>query len=324
VARDGGSVVWSTVLRRCVLALLLVAGPVVLVLVQPQRCYDQVAGDRVVETCEPLPAGSPVVLGYLLLVGALLLPEVADLEIAGVFKLRRQIAEARADAAEAKDAVLRLTAENRAVALATGGDATGGTSTVLVNIGRDVATAAALLDARGEATPEQPFLEELEPVWEDTGEAALVAFRAGMLGLGSMIPVPFGGLGDVRVLGFTIGDAGDHFELTHDPSGVGEGSAARTLDLLNEDWPPQGSIRALGSDVWIFTAPATDAQGRLVGALAVLLPLSQETDVAALLDGDDEPDLVEELAAAVEVAAEAYARLLIDLLGERPGSVAGA
>ena len=319
----GGSAGW-TLTRRLVLAVFLIGGPVTLLLAQPQRCYDQVAGDVVLETCEPLPVQSPLVLGYLLLVGALLLPEVAELEVAGVFKLRRQIAEARAEAAEAKEAVLRLTAENRAVALARGGDATGGTSTVLVNIGRDVATAAALSDARDEPSLGQPLLEELEPVWEDTGEAALVAFRAGMLGLPGILPAPYGDPADVRVVGFTIGESGDQFELTHDPSGIGEGLAARVLGLLNEDWPPQGSVRALGSDGWIFTAPATDAQRRLVGALAAVLPPPPHPEVAAFSDEDGGPDLVEQFAAMVEVAAEAYARLLIDLLGERPGSAAGA
>jgi hypothetical protein len=312
------------VTRRVLLAIVLVAGPVALLWAEPQRCSDQVAGDVVLETCEPLAVESPLVLGYLLLVGALLLPEVADLEVAGVFKLRREIAEARADATEAKAAVLRLTTESVAVALAKGGDATGGTSTVHVNIGRDVATAAALSDARGESSPEQPLLEELEPVWEDTGEAALVAFRAGMLGLSWILPAPYGDPADVRVVGFTIGESGDQFELTHDPSGVGEGLATRALGLLNEDWPPAGSIRALGADGWIFAAAATDAQRRLIGALAAVLPPPRPAELAALPDDEVGRDEVEHFAAAVEVAAEAYARLLIDLLGERPGQAAGA
>jgi hypothetical protein len=69
----------------------------------------------------------------------------------------------------------------------------------------------------------------------------------------------------------------------------------------------------------VSASRALDDDGRVVGALGVVLsppdiPFGQEVPRHRL----------EELAAAVETAARTYARLLVDLLGERPEVTTGS
>ena len=63
---------------------------------------------------------------------------------------------------------------------------------------------------------------------------------------------------------------------------------------------------------WIVTAPALDHDGAIVGALAAVIEWGQ-----AVPEGTSGgPDELDEMVAEVTAAAGAYARLLIDLLGE--------
>lgn len=66
------------------------------------------------------------------------------------------------------------------------------------------------------------------------------------------------------------------------------------------------------SNGYLLSAPACDDQGLVVGALVVLMPAS-----AANLDHVDEEDTV----GTVVMMANAYARLLIDVMGETPRQV---
>lgn len=63
--------------------------------VEPTQCRDVVAESAVVQICEPLAVSSPLVLLVALIVALLLMPELSELELAGLVKLRARVARAR-------------------------------------------------------------------------------------------------------------------------------------------------------------------------------------------------------------------------------------
>ena len=64
-------------------------------------------------------------------------------------------------------------------------------------------------------------------------------------------------------------------------------------------------------------APALEDDGSVVGAVAILIPHEDIPHAEGVVAADD---LLRDMAAWVDTAASAYARLLIDVLGERPQS----
>lgn len=85
----------------------------------------------------------------------------------------------------------------------------------------------------------------------------------------------------------------------------------QATSLLNAHWPLDGPLVANENGGWIVIAPAESADGEKMAALAAILTSVPDPDT---VDGDPFDDV----AAAVDVAANAFARLLIDLLGEQP------
>lgn len=76
--------------------------------------------------------------------------------------------------------------------------------------------------------------------------------------------------------------------MSHDPFEADGSLRDLAVRLMNEDWPPQGNALAIGVDGWVRAAPARDARGRLVGALAeIVAPPPVDLDV--LPQGDDGP-----------------------------------
>lgn len=292
---------WRFVRRGALVAVLLWAAYMVL-FVQPTHCRDAVADTTVVQVCEPVAVSSPAVLVVALVVALLVLPELNELELAGLVTLRRRVAETQTDVAELRAQVVHWQAAAESQALA--GSTAGASAQVHVSIGRDHSTAAAIESQQG--APGEPVALPLVPATV-VGSAAVVAFRAGLLGLDDVLP----SVGvNVALVGFTLAEDGGHLEATHDVFPAPPELLDRADELLNDDWPIEGNMLATAEDGWIVASPAYNDDGEVIGALAAIFTPPPDP-------GGIEGDPFEELAAAVEVAAAAYARLLIDLLGEQ-------
>lgn len=194
-----------------------------------------------------------------------------------------------------------------------------------VVFGRDALTAASLTglqdDTGGGVEVGAP---ELDPQSEEVGEGALVAFSAGLVGLSATLPKMPGDSSESVLVGLTLTAERDGLEATHDPDEAKPDLVERAVHLLNEDFPPRGGVLAVGVDGWIFASPACDGAGGLVGALVAIVspPPVDAEDLADPSSGAAAGS--ESMAAALDVAADGYARLLIDLLGEQALPPAGA
>jgi hypothetical protein len=302
------------VLRWLVLAALMVALVVVWLLGPPVQCREAATDGGVFEVCEPVSLTSPVFWVLLVIAGLLLVPDFAEVQLGGLLGLRRELAETQTkiavvqrDIAELNLAAARAAASAVSAAAAQAASSAEVESHLHLHLERQAETAAAVQAARAA----QPVVGARRL----PGVYASAAMHAGMLGLAGFFPQ---WCGPVQVVGLTLGS--DGLEVTHDYFGVRTPERDRVQALLAE---PSGAVAIdIDSRAWVAASRAIDDDGRVVGALGVVL---SAPDVPS---GDDVPaERLEELAAAVETAARTYARLLVDLLGERPevtrGSAAG-
>lgn len=288
--------------RLALLAALAWAGYMVL-FVEPSQCKDAVADATVVEICEPVPVTSVQVLFVAVVVGLLVLPEVNELEIAGLIKLRTRVAQAEAEVAEVRAQLAQF--EASAAAQAVSGSLAASTTQINLHLAeRQRATGLATQSLIGDPSS---FTGAAEEVVEEVGEPAVRAVTAGLLGLAQTIP-EFDG--EVAVVGYTFAEDGEHLEPTHDVFGAQPDLLLQATALANDDALWDGALLAQTADSWIIAAPSFTADEEPVGALAATLTPTVDAP------GDEDPP--EEVIAAVEVAAETYARLLVDLLGEQP------
>ncbi len=288
-------------LRWALVALLLIGAVVAWLVGPPEVCREAVAGSRVVTICEPITLTSPVILMGLLLIGLLLIPDLAEVQIAGVLGLRRDVEEARAALAVTQRQVAELQVAGIAASRSDAESVAEVESHVHVHVERQAETAAAVQAARAGGPA--------EVTRSGPGAYALAALHAGMLGMAGFFP---SWCGPVQVLGLSE-DPEEGFVVTHDWFGVRSRFAERAVRLLQE--PTDGVAVDIDDEAWVAGSLAADDDGRVVGALAVVLnpqlPVPQSGDL------DLAQDRMEQLAAAVETAARTYARLLVDLLGER-------
>jgi len=293
------------VVRWSVLAALVLGLVVAWILGPPEQCKEAATDTRVVEVCEPISVTSPIVWVVLLGAGLLLVPDFAEVQLGGVLGLRREIAETQERVAGVQRDLAQM---SLAMARAAAGAASSAAAQaeafaeveqhLHLHMERQAATAAAVEAAH----TERPVI----PGRRSPGIYASAAMHAGMLGLGGLFP-PW--CGPVQVVGLTPDDG--ELEITHDYYGVRAAYLDRVRALLAE---PSGEVSVdLDEEAWVATCAALDDDGRAVGAVGVVL---HELEPPA--DGQDlSAERLEELAAAVETAARTYARLLVDLLGER-------
>ncbi len=288
-------------LRWSLVALLLVGAVIAWLVGPPEVCREAVAGSQVVTICEPISVASPVVLLGLLLIGLLLVPDLAEVQIAGVLGLRRDVEEARAALAVTQRQVAEMQVASIASSRADAESVAEVESHVHVHVERQAETAAAVQAARAGGPTE---VSRTGP-----GGYALAALHAGMLGLAGFFPA---WCGPVQVLGLSE-DPEQGWVVTHDWFGVRSRFAERAVRLMRE--PGEAVAVDIDDEAWVAGCLATDDDGRVVGALAVVLDPQLPTPQSG--DLDLAQDRMESLAAAVETAARTYARLLVDLLGER-------
>jgi hypothetical protein len=312
---DGGSDSgsgWRWVTRILIVSVL--AGSAYLLLFEnPQRCGQQLSdAGQAVRVCAPLEVTSPQALLVLLVIGLLLLPELAEIEIGGVLTLRRAVAEAkgeatqaRTEAAEARLAsaqlaaqVTQLTAHTASAAAATS------TTNIYLEQARQTAEAQAQLQSE---VPSQPSAA----VTTTPGQSSLVAFTAGLVGLAHSLPRLDEGVG-VAVVGTTLTEDGLALEATHDPFDVEQHLLELAERLLNGTDLRPGEVVAAFEPGALVVASLAAIDGEVVGGLAAVLRPRPSVEATA---GDQHLD---EFYAAVRIAAGAYAQLLVDLLGEQP------
>ena len=278
--------------RAAALAVLAWAANMVL-RVGVSVCRDALAEAEVVRVCEPLAIASPQVLLVAVVVGLLFAPDLSELELGGLVTLKRRVEKAEAEVAQAR-ADVALTRAELTAQIATTSTASAQQLTYF-----DYRRTAGVAEALTSIPPRSGRSGDPE-------QAATTAFLAGLVGLESHIMVP--PEVDVSIVGFTrAGDRGGRVEATHFSSAPHDTELHQFASAVVADqWPITTTSVAVRDDGWVVIAPVHDDDGSLLGAFAAIL---HPADRLAAVDEV-------ELAASVEPAAQAYARMLIDLLGE--------
>lgn len=304
---DASTPAWRR-LRRIGLVVLLVFGGVVLLVGPPVTCHQEVVDGVTVRLCETMRLADPRAGLYLLLVALLLFPEVSELEVGGVLTLRRRLDRIGEEAGELKSQLAEMRSEAYAVSRAAASNRTQVNNTIVTrqeDTGEAVAEAAA---ASAGAT-----LDETADV--DVADFAQLAFAAGVAGLPQALP---GFAAGSTVLAYTPSETGqlEVNAASVEPAALEVEPVTR---LVNEQ-PSEPRVQRM-DDCWAVTAPVLDARQRLLGAVAVLLDPTLPGVPAS-----DSPTLAEaeKMGVVGAVAAQVYARLLVDLLGERAGATIGS
>lgn len=270
-------------------AYMLMSGKV------PRVCRDEVASsdaatspdDLVVRVCEPMGVTDPRVLLFLLVVFALRLPWFSEIEVAGLFRVKKQVEDAEREVRGLRESVRTAQAQVASLSATTTAQAVQSTKVEVhhhEHRGEDTGETQRTVLA---GSDEAPFTE---------GAFAQTAFKAGLLGLPELFPVE---RTPAAMQFFTWGD--DELELSQSVGDTNDDLAAAARSLVN----PTEAVASTGSHGVLVTAPAFDDDGSTVGAL-----------VAAFRQGERVLEDPEPVFADVENVASAYARLLVDLLGE--------
>lgn len=282
----------GAVVMLALAAYMLLAGKV------PQVCRDEVASsdtaktpdDLVVRVCEPMEATDPRVFLFLLVVFLLLLPFFSEIEVAGLFRVKRQLEEAQEEVDGLRESVRAAQAQVATLAATV-------TATTTSQASNQTSVQVQVVDPRGLESAQSQQLANAgdDEVPFTEGAFAQTAFRAGLVGLQSLFPAD---RAPYAMLFFTWGD--DELELSQTVGDVND-QLGDTATLVAD---PSEAFASITQHGLLLTAPALDDDGSAVGA--VVAAFHDQT----LLE-DHEP-----LFADTENVASAYARLLVDLLGE--------
>lgn len=279
------------VARRLAVAALLVGAAAVLRHGPPGTCRDAVAGAGVVRVCEPLTVTDVRVLLFLVTLALLVVGELHEVGIGGLLTLKRAVAAARADAAEARREIaeFRLTAQSIGSAVATSG--------VNVYFPRAESTGSVVAaPERGDAA------HAYSP--PQVGPTATLAFFAGVSGLRTVLPR---WASDAVVVAFMANDDGS--PRYHASSGADDATVAEARRVVRTRSGTSPVVDVTEAR-WIAVAAARDEAASPFGALAVIVDVT-----TVRCGGPDDAARLDELAAAADVAAAVYARLCTDLLG---------
>jgi hypothetical protein len=288
--------------RRVVLGVLIVAAVVLFALSGlPEVCTERLptASSTPVNVCEPMAATDPRALLFILVLGLLLLPELAELEIGGVLKVRRQLEDVKDEATELKGELAHIRTQVLTAANAN--------ASVVNNLygprPEDVAAGASEVDGQGDGK----FDEQ-----ERSGAVALLAFQSGLSGLTDLLP---SWVSRAAIVGYTFGENGDlePFYVVH------HGQNAEAFSPPKGTvWMPNGDSDVYiesGGHVLVVTVRPFSAARQYVGALAVHVPDEVVQEAGSARDFDN---LVDDVVEVTDLMADVYARMLLDLLGEEP------
>lgn len=270
----------------------------------PEVCAQQLPTDSTtpVEVCKAMSASDPRALLFLLLLGGLLLPELTELEVAGVLTVRRQVREAKEEVSGMKTELAHIRTEILTAATAAAhSQSRASVENYNVFPERAADVRRAYEEAAGNGDGE--FDES-----EERGAYAAVAFEAGFDGLTRYLSA---GMTPAVVAGYRF-NADDELELDLLTTRGDVPTDLQDALLAAESPRTSGVFYDDSINGYMLSAPACDDQSLVVGALVVLMPAS-----AASLDTADDEDTI----GTVVMMANAYARLLIDVMGEKPRQV---
>ena len=288
--------------RRVLLVALLVGATVWLFFFGlPEVCSQQLpaASNRPVDVCETMSVSDPRAALFVLVAGLLLLPELSELEVAGVVTVRKELKEAKDEVSGLRTELTHIRNEILTAATAAAhsqSKASVENYNVFPQRATDVRRAYKEVGGDGDGEFDES---------EERGAYAAVAFEAGFDGLTRYLT---DGMTPAVVAGYQF-NAADELEL--DLMTTRGDVPAVCQDALLGASPPRTSGVFFDDSIngYMLSAPACDDQGLVVGALVVLMP-----EKVANPDQVDEEDTV----GTVVMMANAYARLLIDVMGETP------
>lgn len=267
----------------------------------PETCSQQLSqgSPTPVTVCSDMTLTDARALLFLLVIGGLLLPEVAELEVAGVLSVRKQVDEAKDEVTGLKTELAHIRAEILTAATAAShsrSKASVENYNVFPGRAADVRRAYKEIQDGGDGELDQS---------EQRGADAAVAFEAGFYGLTRYLTER---MTPAVVVGYLFGED-DQLRLDSLVTS-GEGTAGLEAAQRAASPPPtSGVFYDAHDDGYVLSAPACDDQGLTAGVLAVRVP-----STSAALDELN----VEDAVGAILLIAGAYARLLIDLMGEKP------
>lgn len=281
VAAAGGLIVWAS-------AMLLWDRV-------PTTCHDEISSteaakapaELVVQVCEPMAATDPRVVLFLLVILLLLLPWFSEVEVAGLFSVKKQVEDARKEVDGLRESV--RTAQAQVATLS---------ATTIAQQVQQTKVEVQLHDHRREdsAETQEHALAGRPPDEVTAGAFAQVALTAALEGLHTLFPeecIPVGMVfftWDETTLEQygTVGDVDDDLQ-------------AVAYLMANTKKPKSWAHREPSG--FLVLADATDDDGSSVGVVVFAFRQDQwEHHVAVFAD--------------VEVVAKAYARLLVDLVHE--------
>lgn len=277
----------------------------------PQVCHDEVASsdaakkpaDLVLRVCEPMGATDPRVLLFLLIVFLLLLPLFSEVEVAGLFRVKKQVEEAEREVQGLRETVRTAQAQVATLSASVA-------ATTVSQARSEAKLEYHHHDHRGEDSGEvqQQVLDGSAQVDATVGAYAQAAFTAGLAGLESLLVLRE----PAAMLFFTIADDGS-YEVSQTAGEVSASMSTHALELVNAD--QVSSFADQLENELVVTSPAFDDDGSSLGAVAVVFaqegPYPETTELQGLF-------------ADVSNLANAYARLLADLLGETGRVVTGS
>jgi hypothetical protein len=280
----------------------------------PPVCHDEVTSsetaakpaDLVVSVCEPIGVTDPRALLFLLVVFLLLMPFFSEIEVAGLFRVKKQVEEAEKDVAGLRDTV--RTAEAQVATLMASVAATASSQS-----SSESKVEYHHHDHRGAESGEVQQLAAggSDEVDTSVGAYAQAAFNAGLVGLESLLVMRT----PEAMLYFTVSDSGVYELSQRAGAELPDAVLNHALDLVNTD--QLSSFADTVGDYLVVTGPAIEPGFTVIGAVAAVFAgatMPEQSELRALF-------------ADVSTVAGAYGRLLADLLGETsrvlPSSVDG-
>ena len=268
-------------------------------------CRDEIADSKVVQVCEPIALTDPRLVWVVLAVLLLLLPDVSELELAGVLSLKRAVAQV-----EGQAEVLRGEVRQTSAALSTL------TQQLTVQATAAQGQSQSVVLQVPPAGQYSSFVKDVESgdtsaltVDEEVGGYASLAFTSAMTGMLSEV---FGEWSNrVGLVGWVTQGNGRFRPSYLVDDSVDQLAVDVIGDALDVADPSSGTFVTELPDLVIVTAfapaPLTSAtQVRIVGALSVLIDSAEPVVV----------DDLDDLAAKTLAAAGAYGLLLQRVLGE--------
>ncbi len=281
----------------------------------PQECHQEAVNDVVTRMCQDVPATDARVLLYLLVVAVLLLPEVTEIEIPGLVRVKRELDKVHGEVEQTKSAVAQVRdlvqlSMIQFSARQTSTQTQSNAWNVVLPGGGAGAVAQVQEDLNSDDTT--PLTDE---EWE--GGARELAFRAAFTGLRNQLAPPLGYESwptAARIYGFVGGVLDQPPQLVHEslPEDLPDPDEQRVRDeaTVRDAGLTSETVLVLDQDL-IVTAPFfPQSGGSPLAWLTLALPRTEDTGAS------DDADGSQRAVAVGRILANVYGMLIANLLGE--------